>query len=71
MGVKVAELEDGWAIEGPTEWHAAEIDCRGDVAVGMAFAIAGLSGEKDTIIDNADAVLARFPDFQKILAELA
>jgi len=71
MGVKVAELEDGWAIEGPTEWHAAEIDCAGDVDLGMAFAIAGLSGEKDTIIDNAGSILTRFPDFQKILAELA
>ncbi|MFC1475665.1 3-phosphoshikimate 1-carboxyvinyltransferase [Candidatus Zixiibacteriota bacterium] len=71
MGVKVAELEDGWAIEGPTEWHAAEIDGAGDTDVGMAFAVAGLSGEKDTIIDNADDILTRFPDLQKILAELA
>jgi 3-phosphoshikimate 1-carboxyvinyltransferase len=71
MGVKVAELEDGWAIEGPTEWHAADIDCHGDSDIGMAFAVAGLSGEKDTTIDNADVILARFPDFQKILAELA
>ncbi len=71
MGVKVAELEDGWAIEGPTEWHAAEIDCAGNADLGMAFAIAGLSGEKDTIIDNADNILACFPDFQKILAEFA
>lgn len=71
MGVKVAELEDGWAIEGPTEWHAAEIDSGGDVDLGLAFAVAGLSGEKDTIIDNADSILTHFPDFQKILAELA
>jgi len=71
MGVKVAELEDGWAIEGPTEWRAAKIDCGGNAAVGMAFAIAGLFANEQTTIDNAECVTSRFPDFQKILLTLS
>jgi len=67
MGAKVAELDDGWAIEGPTEWHAAEIDCGGNAAMGMAFAVAGLLAEKQTTIQHAECVTSRFPDFQRLL----
>jgi len=67
MGVKVAELEDGWAIEGPTEWRSAEIDCDGNTSIGMAFAVAGLFANDDTIIENAESVISRFPDLQMIL----
>jgi len=71
MGVKIAELEDGWAIEGPTEWQAAEVNCAGNPAMGMAFAIAGLLAEKETKILNADPIALRFPDFQKVLIQLS
>ena len=71
MGAKVAELEDGWAIEGPTEWRATEVDCEGNADVGLAFAVAGLFAEKETTIRNAECITSRFPDFQQILLSLA
>ena len=71
MGVKVAELEDGWAIEGPTEWRSAEIDSGGNAAVAMAFAIAGLLAEKQTTIQHAECVTSRFPDFQRLILSMS
>jgi len=71
MGAKVAELEDGWAIEGPTEWRAVEIACAGNPAMGIALAVAGLLAEKESKILDADPIAARFPDFQKILIQLS
>jgi 3-phosphoshikimate 1-carboxyvinyltransferase len=45
MGAKVAEVEDGWAIEGPTEWQGASIDPRGDHRMAMAFRRCGPLGK--------------------------
>jgi 3-phosphoshikimate 1-carboxyvinyltransferase len=71
MGVKIAELEDGWAIEGPTEWHAIEFDCADDPAMGIAVAVAGLHAEKESEILNAELLRNRFPDLQQKLIQLS
>jgi 3-phosphoshikimate 1-carboxyvinyltransferase len=71
MGAKVAELEDGWAIEGPTEWHGATIDPRGDHRVAMAFSVAALWADGPTIIEHAEVARISDPDFYYSLTALA
>lgn len=71
MGAKVAELEDGWAVEGPTEWKAATIDPHGDHRIAMAFAVAALWADGPTVIQNADVVRISDPDFFYSLTALA
>jgi 3-phosphoshikimate 1-carboxyvinyltransferase len=71
MGAKVAELEDGWAIEGPTTWHGATIDPHGDHRIAMAFSVAALWADSPSIIQNAGVVGISDPDFFAALAALA
>jgi len=71
MGAKVAEVEDGWAIEGPTEWHGATIDPHGDHRIAMAFSVAALWADGPTTIQNADVVRISDPDFFYSLTALA
>lgn len=71
MGAKVAELEDGWAIEGPTEWHAATIDPAGDHRIAMAFSVAALWADGPSVIHNAGVMAVSDPDFLANLIALA
>jgi 3-phosphoshikimate 1-carboxyvinyltransferase len=71
MGAKVAELEDGWAIEGPTTWHGATIDPCGDHRIAMAFSVAALWADSPSIIQNAGVVGISDPDFFAALTALA
>jgi 3-phosphoshikimate 1-carboxyvinyltransferase len=71
MGAKVAELEDGWAVEGPTAWHGAEIDPMGDHRIAMAFAIAALWADSPSRILNPGIVAISDPDFFAALTALA
>lgn len=71
MGAKVAELEDGWAIEGPTEWRGATIDPRSDHRVAMAFSVAALWAGSPTVIQHAEVVRISDPDFYYSLTALA
>ncbi len=55
MGVKVAELADGWAIEGPTEWKAATLDAARHPVLAAAWEVAALNGDGPSTITNTDA----------------
>ncbi|MEW5873555.1 MAG: 3-phosphoshikimate 1-carboxyvinyltransferase [Candidatus Zixiibacteriota bacterium] len=70
MGGKVAELEDGWAIEGPTDWHGAEIDPQGDHRIAMAFAIAALWADSPSMIRTPSVAAVSDPDFFTSLSAL-
>ena len=63
MGAEVEEFEDGMRVRGNSTLHGAELDSHGDHRIGMAFAIAGLRAQGDTLIRNADAVAVSFPEF--------
>jgi 3-phosphoshikimate 1-carboxyvinyltransferase len=71
MGAKVAELDDGWAIEGPTDWHGATIDPHGDHRIAMAFSVAALWADKPSLIESPDVVRVSDPEFYSTLAALA
>jgi 3-phosphoshikimate 1-carboxyvinyltransferase len=63
MGAEVEEFEDGMEITGGKPLHAAVIDSFGDHRIAMAFAIAGLFAEGETIILNTDCVNTSYPGF--------
>jgi len=63
MGAEVDEFEDGMEIEGGKPLHAAVIDSHGDHRIAMAFAIAGLFAEGETVIKNTDCVNTSYPGF--------
>lgn len=71
MGAKVAEVEDGWAIEGPTEWHGASINPMGDHRIAMAFAVAALWADTPSTIQNAGVMAVSDPDFLSSLIALS
>jgi len=63
MGAQVIEFDDGMEIEGGRPLHAAGIDSFGDHRIAMAFAIAGLFAEGETLVSNTDCVNTSYPGF--------
>lgn len=63
MGTEVEEREDGLRIPGKQRLHGAEIDCFGDHRIAMAFAVAALRAEGETVIKGADTAGISFPGF--------
>ena len=63
MGAEVEEFDDGMEIEGGKPLHGAAIDSFGDHRIAMAFAIAGLFAEGETVIKNTDCVNTSYPGF--------
>lgn len=70
MGAAVEEFDDGLRI-----YHSnllgARIDARGDHRIAMAFAIAGLLADGETVIDGAESAAVSFPDFFDCLQKLS
>jgi 3-phosphoshikimate 1-carboxyvinyltransferase len=71
MGADVEELEDGLKIPGGQTLHGAEIDSFGDHRIAMAFAVAALRAEGETIIHRADAAVISCPGFFGALEALS
>jgi 3-phosphoshikimate 1-carboxyvinyltransferase len=68
MGGQVEEFEDGMEISGGHPLHAATMESHGDHRIAMAFAIAGLFAEGETVIRNTACVNTSYPGFAKQLA---
>src|SRR5438094_267631 len=73
MGAKVEERPDGLRVEGrhAGKLRGAEITPRGDHRIAMAFAVAGLAAEGNTVIHDADCAAVSFPAFFAELNRLA
>ncbi len=67
MGAEVETFEDGMSIRGPVQLKGARIDANHDHRIAMAFAIAGLAAEGQTIIEGAEAIFTSFPNFENDL----
>jgi len=63
MGAEVEEHDDGLKVPGGQRLHGAEIDSFGDHRIAMAFAVAALRAEGETIIHRADAAVISCPGF--------
>ncbi len=73
MGAAVEERPDGLKVQGRRagKLRGAEIEPRGDHRIAMAFAVAGLAAEGNTVIRDADCAGVSFPGFFKELNRLA
>lgn len=71
MGVEVEVTPDGMRVPGKQRFRAAAFDSFGDHRIAMAFAVAALAGDGESTIDNAEAASVSFPEFWKILQEIA
>lgn len=70
MGAQVEELEDGLKIPGGQALHGAELDSFGDHRIAMAFAVAALRAEGDTLIRGAESAAISYPAFFPTLEEV-
>jgi 3-phosphoshikimate 1-carboxyvinyltransferase len=67
MGVEVVELEDGLEIYGGTPLLGARVKSYGDHRIAMAFAIAGLFANNQTVIEDTDCIATSYPRFAQQL----
>ncbi|MDQ7038576.1 MAG: 3-phosphoshikimate 1-carboxyvinyltransferase [Aquificota bacterium] len=63
MGAKVEEFEDGFVVEGVEKLRGSLIRTYSDHRIAMAFTVAGLVAEGETVIDDPDCVRVSYPGF--------
>lgn len=67
MGAEVTEFEDGLDVPGGQTLHGAAIDSGGDHRIAMAFSVAALRAEGETLIQGAECAAISFPEFFDLL----
>jgi len=67
MGAQVAEMTDGLEIHGPAVLHGGRVASFDDHRIAMAFAIAGLFADGETIVEDADCIRESYPGFEMVL----
>ncbi len=70
MGAQVEEREDGLRIPGQQSLHGAELDSFSDHRIAMAFAVAGLRAQGETLIRGAESAAISYPAFFQALEEI-
>jgi 3-phosphoshikimate 1-carboxyvinyltransferase len=70
MGAQVEEREDGLRVPGGQRLHGTEIDSYGDHRIAMAFAVAALRAQGDSLIQGADAARISYPEFFAVLGKI-
>jgi len=67
MGAEVEEFEDGLDVPGGQTLHGATIDSGSDHRIAMAFSVAALRAQGDTLIQGAESAAISFPEFFDLL----
>lgn len=70
MGADISDLKDGMIINGPTRLKGANLDSYGDHRTAMAFVIAGLIAEGETIVHDTECINTSFPEFVSTIKKL-
>jgi 3-phosphoshikimate 1-carboxyvinyltransferase len=72
MGAQVEELPDGLRVAGRSagRLHGAEIEPHGDHRMAMAFAVAALGAEGETVIRDAECAAVSYPEFFSTLERM-
>ncbi|MDQ3119752.1 MAG: 3-phosphoshikimate 1-carboxyvinyltransferase [Verrucomicrobiota bacterium] len=70
MGAQVIELNDGLEIHGRGSLRGARLASFGDHRIAMAFAVAGLFADGETVVQDAECVNESYPEFGKALEEI-
>jgi len=63
MGAQVEQTQDGWRIPGGQRLHGAHVQSYDDHRIAMAFAIAALRAEGESMIEGAECVAISYPAF--------
>jgi 3-phosphoshikimate 1-carboxyvinyltransferase len=71
MGAEVEEFEDGLDVPGGQTLHGTTIDAGGDHRIAMAFSVAALRAEGETLIQGAESASISFPEFFDLLDRVA
>jgi 3-phosphoshikimate 1-carboxyvinyltransferase len=71
MGAEVEEFEDGLDVPGGQTLHGATIDAGGDHRIAMAFSVAALRAEGESLIQGAESAAISFPEFFDLLDRVA
>jgi 3-phosphoshikimate 1-carboxyvinyltransferase len=71
MGAQVDEREDGLKIPGGQSLHGAELESFGDHRIAMAFSIAALRAQGETLIRGSECAAISYPEFFLALENLA
>jgi 3-phosphoshikimate 1-carboxyvinyltransferase len=71
MGAEVEEFEDGLDVPGGQTLHGATIDSGGDHRIAMAFSVAALRADGETLIQGAESAAISFPEFFDLLDQVA
>jgi 3-phosphoshikimate 1-carboxyvinyltransferase len=71
MGVPAEESSDGFAVPGRQKFRAARFDSSGDHRIAMAFGVAALAGDGESVIEGAEAASVSFPEFWDTLSACA
>ena len=70
MGARLEEHEGGLKIPGGQNLHGAELDSFGDHRIAMAFSIAALRADSETLIRGSEAAAISYPAFFSTLEEI-
>src|SRR5260221_7968970 len=70
MGVDVVEFQDGLEINGGAPLMNGRLRSFGDHRIAMAFAVAGLFADGETIIEDAECIHTSYPGFENRLNDL-
>jgi 3-phosphoshikimate 1-carboxyvinyltransferase len=70
MHVDIETAPDGFHIPGGQRFRAAQLDSFGDHRIAMAFTVAGLAADGESLIDNAEAASVSYPEFYATLSVL-
>ena len=71
MGAEVMEFDDGLDVPGGQTLHGTTIDSGSDHRIAMAFSVAALRAEGDTMIQGAESAAISFPEFFDLLDQVA
>jgi 3-phosphoshikimate 1-carboxyvinyltransferase len=67
MGAEVTEHEDGMDVPGGQQLQGATIDSGGDHRIAMAFSVAALRADGETLIRGSESAAISFPEFFDLL----
>lgn len=70
MGANVTPTDDGMIIEGTGALNGAKINSYLDHRIAMAFSIAGLAADGETVIGNSQCVDVSYPSFFETIHSL-
>lgn len=70
MGVSIDVRPDGFYVPGNQRFKAARLDSFGDHRIAMAFAVAALTADGESSVENAEAASVSFPEFYSTLRQV-